>query len=450
MTERVTKKRFYLALAISLLLTLSLGAQQAAKPSASKKPVSGKKPPAEESAQTTLATAQHALDQKQYDAAISLLENFLQSHPGHSEALFNLAYAYTMADRTADALQTYRQALEADPKLFPARFNLGVLLLKEGKPAEAADELAHAAELEPENYRAHLYAAMALERSGRKDEALAHYRRSAELDSKEAEPRRAALGLLLEKNDLAAAEPMLDELLTLEPKAPDLLRLRAELCLRQKRNDEALGAYEELLKVKPEDAAAHLAVARIYHTQGKTEDALRHLDAAEHASDSPAESRAALIEHATMLAELDRWADALPLLEKAAAAEPANPELRGALGFAYLETKQYPRAAEELQAALNLNPREVKTYDHLASALYLAGNFAGTIGVLDQRARLAEETPGTLFLRGVSYDKLAQCAAAVDYYEKFLAANRDTQSDAYFEASGRLRLLKNTCKQRRR
>ena len=70
--------------------------------------------------------------------------------------------------------------------------------------------------------------------------------------------------------------------------------------------------------------------------------------------------------------------------------------------------------------------------------------------LLDQRARLAEETPGTLFLRGVCYDKLAQCAPAVDYYEKFLAANRDTNSDAYFEASGRLRLLKNTCKQRRR
>ncbi len=151
-----------------------------------------------------------------------------------------------------------------------------------------------------------------------------------------------------------------------------------------------------------------------------------------------------------MLAELDRWAEALPLYEKAAAAEPANADLRGALGFAYLQAKQYPRAAEELQAALRLDSRQVETYNHLASALYLGGNFAGAIGVLEQRARLAEETPGTLFLRAVCYDKLAQCRPAMDYYERFLAVNRDTNSDAYFESTGRLRLLKNTCKQRRR
>ena len=441
---------FGVALTATLLLAFSLGAQQSTKPSGAKKPAPDKKPSPEESAQATLASAQQALDQKQYDAAIGLLENFLQGHPGHAEALFNLAYAYTMAGRTADALQTYRQALEADPKLFPARFNLGVLLLKEDKPAEAADELVRAAALEPENYRAQLYAAIALERSGRKDEALAQYRRAAALDPKQAEPRRAALALLLDKNDLAAAEPALEELLTLEPQAPDLLRLRADLRLRQKRNDEALAAYEDFLKVKPDDAAAHLAVGRLYRSQGKSEDALRHFEAAERSSGSPEESKAGLHERAATLAELNRWPEALPLYEKAVAGEPNDAELRGALGFAYLQTKQYPRATEELQAALNLNPRQVETYDHLASALYLGGNFAGTISVLDQRARLAEETPGTLFLRAVCYDKLAQCPAAMDYYEKFLAVNRDTQSDAYFESSGRLRLLKNTCKQRRR
>jgi tetratricopeptide (TPR) repeat protein len=364
--------------------------------------------------------------------------------------LFNLAYAYTLTGRTEEALESYRQALEANPKLFPARFNLGVLLLKENKPAEAADELVRAAELEPENYRTHFFAALALEQSGRKEEALAHYRRAAEIDPKQTEPRRAVLALLLEKSDFTAAEPVLEDLLALEPQAPDLLRLRADLHLRQQRNEQALAAYEEFLKVKPEDAAAHLAMARIYRDQGKTEEALKHFEAAERASDAPAEAKSARREHAALLGELDRWSEALPLLEKAAAAEPTNADLRAALGFAFLQSKQYPRAAAELQAALGLNPRDVKTYDHLASALYLSGDYAGTIGVLAQRAALAEETPGTLFLRGISYDKLAQCTEAMDYYQRFLAVNQDKQSDAYFDASGRLRLLKNTCKQRRR
>ncbi|HXE75584.1 MAG TPA: tetratricopeptide repeat protein [Candidatus Xenobia bacterium] len=436
-------------LATTLLVALSLAAQQSAKPAAAKKPAE-KKPTAEQEGQAALASAQLALDQKQYDAAISLLENFLESHPQHAEGLFNLAYAYTMTGRTGEALDTYRQSLEADPKLFPARFNLGILLLREDKPAEAAEELVRATELEPENYRAHLYAAIALERSGRKEEALAQYRRAAELDPKEVEPRRAALGLLLEKNDLTAAQPLLEELLALEPQAPDLLRLRADIHLRQERPEQALAAYEDFLKVKPDDAAAHLALGRLYHDRGKTDDALRHFEAAERAPDAPEESRAARRERAALLAEMERWAEVLPVLEKASAAEPKDAELHAALGFALLQLKQYPRAAAELQAALSLDARDVKTYDHLASALYLAGDYGGAIGVLDQRARLAEETPGTLFLRAVCYDKLAQCAAAMDYYQRFLALNRDTNSDAYFEATGRMRLLKNTCKQRRR
>jgi len=429
--------------AAAILLALPVMGQQPAKPPA-------KQPAApQQSAQAALAGAQQAIEEKQYDTAIALLENFLLENPGHGEALFNLAYAYSLAGRNSDAIETYRQALEVEPKLFPARFNLGVLLLRSDKPAEAAEELLHAAELEPENYRAHLFAAAALKSSGRKEEALAHYRRAAELKPDEAEPRRAMLALLLEKNDVAGAEAVLDELLVLQPEAPDLMRLRGEFLLQKNQFEEALATFEKGLEVKPEDADLHLTVARLYRAQGKPEEALRHFEAASRSA-GESESAESLRERAELLAELDRWAEALPLYEAAAAREPENAEARAGLGFAYLETKQYARAAEELQAALRLNPRQVKTYDHLASALYLGGNLGGAIQVLDRRATVAEETPGTLYLRAISYDKLQQCEPAIAFYERFLAVNQDKNSDAYFQSTARLRQLKKSCKPRRR
>ena len=429
----------------AVVFALSLVAQQPGKPPA-KKPA-----PQKQSAQTALGAAQQAIEEKRYDTAILLLENFLLENPGHGEALFNLAYAYSLAGRAPDAIDTYRQALEVEPKLFPARFNLGMLLLKSGKTGEAADEFLLATELEPENYRAHLFAAAALEESGRKDEALAHYRRAAELAPQDPEPRRALLTLLLDKDDLTGAEGVLAELLALEPAAPDLMRLRAELLLRRDRTEEALAAFEEYLKVKGDDATVHLTVGRLYRAQGKSEEALRHFQAAD-ASGNPSagQSAEALHERAELMAELNRWPEAIPLYEAAAAREPENAQVREGLGFAYLETKQYARAAEELQAALRLNPRRVKTYDHLASALYLGGNLPGAIQVLDRRAAVAEETPGTLYLRAISYDKLKQCEPAIAAYEKFLAVNQDTNSDAYFQSTARLRLLKKSCKPRRR
>ncbi|MGH9787393.1 MAG: tetratricopeptide repeat protein [Candidatus Acidiferrales bacterium] len=437
--------RILAALAAAVLLALPLAAQQPAKPPA-KKPAAEKR-----ERQAPLAAAQQAIEEKRYDTAILLLENFLLENPGHGEALFNLAYVYSLAGRNSDAIDTYRQTLEVEPKLFPARFNLGMLLAKEEKTAEAAEEFLRAAELEPENYRAHLFAAAALEESGRKDEALAHYRRAAELEPKNPEPRRALLTLLLEKDDVAGAEELLAELLQLEPAAPDLLRLRAELLLRREQDEEALAAFEDYLQVKPDDSSAHLALGRLYRSRGKPEEALRHFQAAD-ASGNPAAapSAEALQERAELLAELNRWPEAVPLYEAAAAREPENADVRAGLGFAYLETKQYVRAAEELQAALRLDPRRVKTYDHLASALYLGGNLSGAIEALDRRAAVAEETPGTLYVRAISYDKLRQCEPAIVFYEKFLALNQDKNSDAYFQSTARLRLLKKSCKPRRR
>ncbi len=437
-------------LAAGAVLALILVAAPSAAQQEAKQPA--KKPAAQKpSAEAALAGAQQAIEEKRYDTAILLLENFLLENPGHGEALFTLAYAYSLAGRTPDAIETYRQTLEVEPKLFPARFNLGMLLLRSEEPAEAAEEFLQAAELEPENPRARLLAGMALQEVGREDEAIVQFRRAAELAPADPEPRRGLLTLLLEKNDEAGAETVLGELLALEPTAPDLRRLRAELLLRREKHDEALAAFEDYLKLKPDDAAAHLTVGRLCRAQGKTEEALRHFQAAD-ASGNPsgAQTAEAAQERAELLAELNRWDEAIPLYEAAAARDPENIEVRAALGFAYLETKQYARAAEELQAALRLDPRRVKTYDHLASALYLGGNLAAVVQVLDRRAAVAEETPGTLYLRAISHDKLQQCEPAITFYEKFLAVNQDTQSDAYFQSTARLRLLKKSCKPRRR
>ena len=67
-----------------------------------------------------------------------------------------------------------------------------------------------------------------------------------------------------------------------------------------------------------------------------------------------------------------------------------------------------------------------------------------------QRARLAPETPGTLFLRAVSHDQLGQCVEAMGYYQKFLDTKPDGQSNQFFQAAGRLRTLKKTCREQRR
>jgi tetratricopeptide (TPR) repeat protein len=413
--------------------------------------------PSAPQADAALAGAQEAMEREDYATAAMLLESFLFVYPGHKGALFNLAYCYSLQDRTADAIDTYRQVLEVDPAMHSARQNLALLLLEVGEPAEAVAEFDVFLEAFPDSYHAHFYRGQALEALGYKDKALADYLRAAALDSEAAEPRRAALPLLLEKKDWSGAEPVVRQLLEISPGDAELALTLAELTVNQNKKEDALAAYNDFLEAQvggepPTPSTLgemHMRAGWLARKLGRTDEALRHFRRARERGGEPY-AQASLVEEADTLASLRRWKEAIPLYEEAIKNKTDDAGLRAALGQAYLENHQYEPAAREFLAALRINPEGVESYNHAASALYLNGAFAGTIEILERRAARAPETPGTLFLRAISHDKLNQCGAAVSFYEKFLAVSTEKKSEEHLEASARLRALKDSCRERRR
>jgi tetratricopeptide (TPR) repeat protein len=395
--------------------------------------------PDERAAALALSGAQEAIEREDYDTATTILESFLFAHPGHAGALFNLAYVYSLQDRAREAMEVYRQTLEVEPELLPARMNLALLLLENEESKEAAAEFKRILEIDPDNLAAHNYRAAILEQSDRPEEALEHYRRVAELDPRAVEPRQAALRLLLSLQDRATAEELLEELLRLSPTDSNLYLLRAQYVSDQGDQEKTLAAYEKYFQVAAQDPSAapstvgeiHMQAGALARSLGKGDDALRHF-------------RAAVAD----------GGDSYRLVSNAEQAEtlacPDNLDLIAGLGFVYLQTKQYARAVPPLAHVIKNDPGRVALYNDLASALYLGGNLAGVIDVLDRRARRAAETPGTLYLRAISYDKLNQCRSAIDYYQQFLDTKPDTTSDEYFQSTARLRFLKKTCREKRR
>ncbi|MGH9804552.1 MAG: tetratricopeptide repeat protein [Candidatus Acidiferrales bacterium] len=411
-------------------------------------------------AEAALAGAQAAMDREDYATAAMLLESFLFVYPGHVGALFNLAYCYSLQDRTDDAIETYRQVLEVDPKMHSARQNLALLFLEAEKPAEAVAEFDQILEDFPNNYHAHFYRAQALETLGYKDKALPDYLRAAELDPEAAEPRRAALPLLLQKQDWSGAEAIVRQLLGISPGDTELALTLAELLVNQDKQADALAAYNQFLEVQAKGeppspstrGEIHMRAGWLARKLGRTDEALRHFRRAREPAAAGGEyyAQASLVDEADTLASLQRWKEAIPLYEVAVKNKTDDAGLRAALGVAYLENHQYEPAAREFLAALRINPDEVENYNRAASALYLNGALAGAVEILERRATRADETRGTLFLRAISHDKLNQCGAAVTFYEKFLATNPDKKSDQYIQAAGRLRTLKGRCRETRR
>src|SRR5579884_2226658 len=77
-----------------------------------------------------------ALDEKRYDAAIESFTKAIAADPKDYAAHFNLALAYSLTGRNAQAASQYRETLAIKPDLYEAELNLGIVLLKEKQPAE--------------------------------------------------------------------------------------------------------------------------------------------------------------------------------------------------------------------------------------------------------------------------------------------------------------------------
>ncbi|MGA9889705.1 MAG: tetratricopeptide repeat protein, partial [Candidatus Acidiferrales bacterium] len=132
---------------------------------------------------------------------------------------------------------------------------------------------------------------------------------------------------------------------------------------------------------------------------------------------------------------------AVPVLTKAVALAPNDPDLPAQLGHVYLEKKDYPNAVNELVVAIKMNPGANDVLGDLVTAEYLNKNYVAALHGLDILAQRETLPLGSWFIRATCYDKLGQPAPALEAYQKFLQLNKDEDSDMYFEATARARTL---------
>src|ERR1700733_13453365 len=103
-----------------------------------------------------------ALDEKRYQAAVDSLTQAVAADPKDYSLHFNLALAYSLMGKHAEAIPEYKKTLELKPGLFEAELNIGISLLREKQAAEAVPYLTAAAAQNAQQYRPNYYLAEAL------------------------------------------------------------------------------------------------------------------------------------------------------------------------------------------------------------------------------------------------------------------------------------------------
>jgi Flp pilus assembly protein TadD len=430
---------FLLAVPISLLAvpTIPAGAQQS-KPAPGKSQASpGVTQPGEIPVSALAAQAQQALDRKDYESAISLLQRIITQKPDEALPHFELGYAYSELKRNDDAAAAYHRALELDPTLVAAHINLGLVLLG-SDPAAALASFRRAADLTPTDGRPHYFEGRALERSGKLPEAIEEYRSAAAMIPKDADIQMALASALLNAGKLSEAEKQFRTTLALEPNAgPPKLGL-AESLLREQKLQDAADAYAAYLAQAPGDREARFSHAAVLENLDRPDDALAELDRADQDADPTPQS---LKLRGSIFMQQKKWAEANAALGKAVAALPNDPESHAWLGHAKMELRQYAPAEQELRRALELDPSNLSPLRDLVGVVYLSGNYNATINAIDLLQQHDTLNALDWFFRAISCDKLGRKQEAADAYQKFLDLDQGQHADQEFQARGRLVVL---------
>jgi Flp pilus assembly protein TadD len=384
-----------------------------------------------------VAEAESALEKQDYARAEKLLLPVVELDPKDYRAWFDLAFVYNATERRSDAINSYRKSVAIKPDVFAANLNLGLLLAAAGNNDEAAKFLSAATQLKPESNPAvsltRAYIALGRVLTPAKPaEAANAFRKAAELSPKETEPHLLAAAVLEKQNDFSGAEAEYKKAVALDPAARASL---VRLYVNANRLPEAESMLRESVKQNPNDASAHLQLGRLLSKSGNPAAAAEEFEAGLKASPHDPEL---LHEVAATEAAAKKYGDAAVRYQQLVQANPKDARLHHEYGAVLLHQHKSAEAQEQLIKALELDKTILDAYGDLALAASENKDYRLTIGVLDSRAKLAQETPATYFLRATAYDNLKAFEQASENYRQFLATSNGQFPDREWQARHRL------------
>ena len=379
------------------------------------------------------ADGMKALESGRYQAAVESFTQAIAADPKDYYAHFNLAMAYSLLRKDAEGIAEYRKTLDLKPGLYEAELNAGILLLRQKSPAEAVPLLEDAATQRPREYRPRYYLAEAQLQTGAPEKAAENYRLALEANPKAAGAELGWGRALARQGKLADAAPHFRQAAELDAAYREGLLELAEQYEKAGQAADAIAIYREF----PDSAAAQEHLGQLLIESRQYADAIPRLDQA-YRKDPTAANRVALAMAYVFNRQFDK---ALPLLEKAVAAQPETYDLRMMYARALRDHKEYPAAAAQFYAAAKLQPAEVQTWSELGGMLYLMGEYQQSLAALDRARQLGQDTPGNWFLRAIMLDKLRQLKPALEAYRRFLELSQGKNPDQEFQARQRARII---------
>jgi putative PEP-CTERM system TPR-repeat lipoprotein len=368
------------------------------------------------------STASLIADAKQYQqkgdmkAALIQLKNAVEKSPEDGEARMQLA-----------ALELeLGDAVSADKELHKAR-SLGIAadrvlplmgkaMLQQGHATELLGEISAA-------QAAHSAALLTLRgdaflATGHAADAKQSYDQALSLNPNQGDALLGMVRYAISKNDQESAQRYMADALAKDPKNPEVWMLDGGMLRMQNKQDEALAAYDQALKLKPDHRSAHIEKAYLQITRGKFPEAKAEIDAAEKAAPNNL-----LVTYTRALYDFSqgKFSAAQDSLQKVLKSAPEHMPSILLAGASELNLGATQQAEQHLRHYLNNNPNDVYARKLLAQVLLKSSQPADAAAALEPVLKDSTQDPQLLALAGESYMQVRDFNKATAYLEKAAA-----------------------------
>jgi len=323
---------------------------------------------------------------------------YLKTHPSDAEPYAHLGLLEARQEHYSDAVSLYRKALQLKPGMPGLRLNLGLALFKAGDLKGAIPEFATLLKNSPPNsaeaMRYTILLGMAHYGLGQFAQAAPYLKTAAAADPQNLPIRLALAHSLLWSKQYSKVLDVYHEILTLDPDSAEAYMLAGEALDEMKDSSGAIEMFRKAAKAKPNEPNVHFGLGYLFWTQKQYPDAIKEFQA-ELAND-PNHSQSMLY-MADANIQMNQYADAGPLLEKAVKIDPSLGLAHLDLGILAANDGRNDDALREFLVAEKIMPEDVNVHWRLGRLYRTMGKKEAAKAELDKASSITRSANQELY-----------------------------------------------------
>ncbi len=323
------------------------------------------------------------MNEKNYDAAASKLEDLLKEEPNNLELLELLAECYDKQNKKDKLAEIDKRIIALDKKNVGAGLRFAKFSKQAGDLNAAKAVLADLFILQPKNtdILQNLYEISL--NIGDKKEALRYLKAYLEIKPSDAVLQKAAGDLMYETNDKEGALSAYRTALKLNPSVKGLYKRYAELIMKRKGGDkteqqEVINVLNAAVKAEEADAEIYATLGAIYKDQGI-------------------------------------YAQAIEMLQKALQKNPQDIEALTSLAYCQEKAGKFADAIVSYEQATVMNPKSVGEYKSLGDLYTKIGKKEQAIDAYKKYLEKSTDAGIALFVGNFEFDR-KRFGDALKYY----------------------------------